>query len=406
MAEDPRRPELRLVVTDDLERSRVTVLLRLLLAIPHLLWLALWSIVALVAAVALAAAVVTTGRTPTGLHRFLGAYVRYGVHVSAYLYLVADAYPSFTGRAGYAVDVELDPPHRQSRLGATFRIVLALPALLVAFTLGAGASTAAGPAGVLGAVALLGWFASLARGRMPRGLRDLGAYCIGYGAQTAAYLLLLGDRYPSSDPALAGPPQRLPEHPVRLRVDEPLRRSRLTVFFRLPLALPHLLWLGLLGAVALLAVVPAWLAALATGRVPGPLHRLLAAVTRYAVHVHAFLLLVGGPFPGFTGREGSYPVELGIEPPSRQRRLVTLLRLPLALPAVIVASALGTVLYAVGFLGFFASLATGRMPAGLRALGASCLRYNAQASAYALLLTDRYPYAAPALRDASTDVAV
>ena len=42
--------------------------------------------------------------------------------------------------------------------------------------------------------AFLGWFASLARGRMPKGLRDAGAYAIGYTAQATAYFLLVTDR--------------------------------------------------------------------------------------------------------------------------------------------------------------------------------------------------------------------
>ena len=37
---------VRIVVTDDLERSRVTVFFRLLLAIPHLVVVALWGIAA------------------------------------------------------------------------------------------------------------------------------------------------------------------------------------------------------------------------------------------------------------------------------------------------------------------------------------------------------------------------
>ena len=46
--DDEPRPALpiRIVVTDDLERSRVTVFFRLLLAIPHLVVVALWGIAA------------------------------------------------------------------------------------------------------------------------------------------------------------------------------------------------------------------------------------------------------------------------------------------------------------------------------------------------------------------------
>ena len=37
---------VQLAVTDDLQRSRLTVFFRLLLAIPHFIWLLLWSVAA------------------------------------------------------------------------------------------------------------------------------------------------------------------------------------------------------------------------------------------------------------------------------------------------------------------------------------------------------------------------
>ena len=46
------RHPVRLVAGDDLQRSRLTVFFRLLLAIPHAIWFLLWSIVALLAAIA------------------------------------------------------------------------------------------------------------------------------------------------------------------------------------------------------------------------------------------------------------------------------------------------------------------------------------------------------------------
>jgi hypothetical protein len=52
----------------------------------------------------------------------------------------------------------------------------------------------------------------------------------------------------------------------------------------------------------------------------------------------------------------------------------------------------------VGVLRWFAALVTGRVPRGLRDLGVVSLRYQAQVSAYALLLTSRYPDSSPALR--------
>jgi hypothetical protein len=401
---------IRLVVTDDLGRSRLTVLFRLLLAIPHLLWLVLWSLAVFPVAFVMWLAILFERRAPRVLHGFLATYVRYATHLTAYLSLDADPYPGFTGQPGYPVDVEIDPPAVQGRWGAGFRIVLAVPALTLSAALGGspgsggggygGVMAAAG--GVLSMVAFLGWFACLVRARMPRGMRDLGAYAIGYGAQTSGYLLLLTDRYPSADPALIAP-RTLPDHPVRVTVTDSGERSRLTTAFRLLLALPHLVWLMLWSVLVVVVVTVVWLVALVTGRVPRPLQRFLAAYVRYSAHLSSFLYMVGNPFPGFSGAEGSYPIDVTIEPAGRQRRSVTLFRLFLAVPAGLLAGAYGGALLVVALLGWFASLFTGRMPSGLRDLGAAAVRYTAQASAYVLLVTDRYPYSAPFLEGDAAD---
>lgn len=395
---------IRIVVTDDLERSRLTVLFRLILAIPHLLVITLWGVAAGAVSIVLWLALLAEGKAPRTLQSFVISYVRYSVQVSAYVHLAAGPYPPFGGGDGYPVDVEVDPSPAQSRGGVAARLVLALPTLLIAGVLGGstwiwGISAGWSGGGVTASAAILAWLVSLARGRTPRGLRDLIAYCIAYTAQVLGYLLLVTDRYPTSDPMRVQPFAELPPHPVRLELSDDVGRSRLTVFFRFLLAIPHLIWLSLWSVLVSLAVVVAWLAALATGRVPAPLHRFIAAWVRYAMHVGAFLLLVGGPFPGFAGGAGSYPVDVVIDPPLRQHRAVTLLRLILVVPALALNVAYASVALVVALLGWWAALVAGRMPEGLRNLGAVSLRYAAQVNAYLLLLTDRYPYSAPAVRD-------
>ena len=190
-------------------------------------------------------------------------------------------------------------------------------------------------------------------------------------------------------------------HPIAIHLDGDLGRPRLIVAFRPLLVVPHLCWLALWAVPAAGAVVAAWVVALLTGRVPGPLHRFLASFLREAAHVSAFLHLVGRPYPGFLGREGSYPVDLTIAPPAGQRRLGILARVVLALPSLLLASAFAIVALVAAALGWFAAVATGRMPEGLRDLGAAALRYEAQAAGYLLLLTSRYPDASPTL-DAPT----
>ncbi len=169
---------------------------RLLLVLPHLIWLTLWAILAYLVAIVNWFATLFRGVSPDGLHRFLAAYVRYQNHVYAYMFLIANPFPGFTGKAGsYPVEPLIEGPRPQNRWKVFFRLLLALPALLL--------DTAYG--GLLGVVALLGWFASLANGRMPLGMRNAGALALRYAVQTNGYLLLLTDSYPYSGPTAIRP---------------------------------------------------------------------------------------------------------------------------------------------------------------------------------------------------------
>jgi 2-(1,2-epoxy-1,2-dihydrophenyl)acetyl-CoA isomerase len=198
---------IRLLVGDDLRRWRLTVALRWLLALPHLAVLAAWTYVALPVVLVQWCITLARGRPAVGIHAWLSRLVRYQAHVYAYAYLVADPFPSFRGWFGrYPVDLSLPPPGPQARWKTLLRIVLVIPAYVFATVLGY----------VLAIVAFLGWFYAVVTARFPRGMRDLGAYCLRYQGQMWGYLLLLTDRYPS----LAGsnapveapprPPQSLP----------------------------------------------------------------------------------------------------------------------------------------------------------------------------------------------------
>ena len=404
---------MQLVVEDDLRRSRLTVFFRFLLAIPHYFWASLWTIATFFVAIVQWAYTLAAGHPSAALHRFMSSYVRYMTHLEAYLYLVGNPYPDFTGEEGeYPIDVTLPPPAPQKRLVTLVRIFLVLPALAVTAVLVSGptvsftASSSNGGGGVryssrtgglAAAVAVLGWFSSLARGRMPKGLRDAGAYSLGYTAQVLAYLLFVTDRYPNADPAsLLDGVERPPEHPVRLVGDaEDLRRSRLTVFFRLLLAIPHFIWLGLWSIAAVVAVFLNWWVTLFRGTPAAPLHRFLSRFVRYALHVYAFFFLVANPFPGFTGETGSYPLDLVLPEPARQNRWVTFFRLVLAIPAWIVGATLAWAMVVAAVLTWFVALVRGSAPHGLRNLSAYALRYQAQTSAYVNLLTDTYPHSSP-----------
>ena len=183
-----RRHPVHLVVTDDLKRWRLTVALRWLLALPHLLVLAFWTYLALPVTVVNWFITLVRGRPSTGVHAWTSRFIRYQAHVYAYVYLVADPYPSFRGWPGrYPVELAIAPPAEQVRWKTLLRIILVIPAYVFATVLGY----------VLFLVAFLGGFFALATGRYPKGFRDLSAYCLRFQAQTFAYLLLVTDRYPT-----------------------------------------------------------------------------------------------------------------------------------------------------------------------------------------------------------------
>jgi hypothetical protein len=190
-AAPPPHP-ISLVVNDDLHRSRLTVFFRLLLAIPCVFVLAIWGILADIVLFIAWIVGIFTGRVPEGLHDLLAGYVRYATRVNAYILLLANPWPTF-GSQPYPVDVHIEPAAPQSRLTIFFRIILAIPALLLSYVFRI----------VNNLIAFLGWFYSLIYGRMSEGLRDTSAWLFKYELQTYAYIFLLTGRYPS----LAGAPQ-------------------------------------------------------------------------------------------------------------------------------------------------------------------------------------------------------
>jgi len=395
---------VKLVVTDALTRQRLTVLSRLILAIPLVIVLLVRAVGVMLTLPVAWLVALASGSIPAVLHEFYGRTIRYSTQVNAYLGLVGGRYPGFSPDA-YEIDVVLPERERLSRLRVLFRLPLALPALALYCAVGGGLAlgstgadsrATAASTGLFSVVMVCGWFASLALGRLPRGLRDAGAFSLGYSAMVGAYCLLLTDRYPCADPtSLLERVERPPLHPVHIVGDaDAYRRSRLTVLLRVLLAFPHFIWLLLWTVVAFPTVLLQWFVLLVSGSPAAPLHRFIARYVRYGFHVQAFVYLAANPFPGFAGEPG-YPLDLVLPAPGRQHRLTTIFRGVLAIPAFTISAGLGTVLGVAAMLSWFAALGTGRSPAGLRNVSAYALRYQGQVSAYVLLLTDVYPNASP-----------
>ena len=208
----------------------------------------------------------------------------------------------------HSVDVHVSQQtENRDRLTTAFRLVLALPHLLLvgapaAFML----SWSAGPdgsrnlewtgAGVLGAVAavcaLIAWFAIVFTGRYPEGLRGLAAMYLRWRVRAVAYTALLRDEYPPFGDG---------SYPAELVLDVPEgERDRLTVAFRLILAIPHLLAVWVLGIAWFFTTIVAWFAILITGRYPKGLYDFSVGVLRWNTRVEAYLLRLDDAYPPFS----------------------------------------------------------------------------------------------------------
>jgi Domain of unknown function (DUF4389) len=181
-------------------------------------------------------------------------------------------------------------------------------------------------------------------------------------------------------------------YPVTFEADYVERRSRLTAFFRLILAIPLAIWLYIYEIVALVAIVIAWFAIVITGRYPRGLYDFVAGFTRFLARFTAYAALLTDPYPSFGGSDDpAYPVRMTFEPLDDYSRLRTLFRIILAIPVLIVRYVMGILLEIGAIAAWIVIVITGKMPRGLFDLMVLANSYTARSDAYVGLLTETYP---------------
>lgn len=184
-------------------------------------------------------------------------------------------------------------------------------------------------------------------------------------------------------------------YPVTFEADYVERRSRLTTFFRLLLAIPHFLVLAFWGLAVFCAVVVAWFALLFTGRWPMGLYMFTVNYMKYYTRVVGYTYLLTDPYPPFPSGindEPDYPVRLDVAAPLPEySRLKVLLRIFYVIPAAILVYILNLVLELVGFVAWLVIVVTGKQPKGLQDVIALCVSYHARANGLFLLVTETYP---------------
>jgi Domain of unknown function (DUF4389) len=182
-------------------------------------------------------------------------------------------------------------------------------------------------------------------------------------------------------------------YPVTFRADYVEKRSRLTTFFRLILAIPHIFVVFFYVLAAEVVVILAWFALLFTGRYPQGMYDFVAGALRYATRVCGYVFLLTDEYPPFSGDPATpYPVDLVIAPPKAEySRLKVLFRIILMIPVYIISYAMQIVAQVGALLAWFAIVILGRQPKGLQDMTALGVSYQQRAYGYFFLLTEDWP---------------
>jgi hypothetical protein len=182
-------------------------------------------------------------------------------------------------------------------------------------------------------------------------------------------------------------------YPIAYEQHPPLKRNRLTVFFRGLMCIPHAIWSWFYGIAVFLVDVVAWFAILVTGRFPQGLYDFVVGYIRFYTRFCAYALVIVDDFPPFDGDEHpAYPVRVGIAPPApRYSRLKALFRLILAIPIFILQYILQIWLLVVAIVIWLVAVVTGKTPTGLSEAMRFPMSFYVRSTGYLYLITDVYP---------------
>jgi uncharacterized protein DUF4389 len=210
-----------------------------------------------------------------------------------------------TKTKSYPASLDIDYPKKLDRLTTFFRILWAIPALIIlmiltaaggneSFTNEAGKEMSNGGGGVVVGLFVATALMILFRQRYPRWWFDFALELNRLSTRVVAYLFLLTDRYPST----------VENQSVHMEVAYPNVKRDLNRWLALVkwlLALPHYFVLLVLMVAVLIATVIAWFVILFTGRYPRDLFDFVVGVCRWNLRVTAYaFLLTTDEYPPFS----------------------------------------------------------------------------------------------------------
>jgi hypothetical protein len=192
--------------------------------------------------------------------------------------------------APYPASFTLDPPERIANWRPLVHWLLAIPHMVILYVISFVAQV----------VGFISWLAILFTGKLPEGMAGVQMLYLRYTARVYAYAGFLVEEYPpftfattAEDPGDAGP--------LRVEFQPALEgRNRLTTFFRLLLAIPHLVVLAIVFLGVAICWVIAFFAVLFTGRWPAGLRDFVVGALRWNLRANAYVFLLTDEYPPFS----------------------------------------------------------------------------------------------------------
>jgi hypothetical protein len=204
----------------------------------------------------------------------------------------------------YPVVVTIEPRYRdRDRLTVAFRLLLAIPHMIFVGSVGVSfaarngindLTSVGGETGLLGGIAVLlaivSWFTIVISSVHINVVRRYTRFYLRWRVRALAYTMLLVDQYPPFGDG---------DYPASLTLVDPPARDRLTVGFRILLAVPHFIVLFFLVCAWWVTAFVSWLIILFTGDYPQGLYDFAAGVLRWFIRVEAYVLLMVDEYPPF-----------------------------------------------------------------------------------------------------------
>jgi Domain of unknown function (DUF4389) len=193
------------------------------------------------------------------------------------------------GTPSYPATLTFEAPEKIANWRPLVQWLLVIPHLIVLYVLQLVAEV----------VGIISWFVILFTGALPEGLANVQAMYMRYALRTYTYAGFLREEYP---PFTFATTPSDPGDDARVRVDfqpQLTDRNRLTVGFRLILAIPSAIAFLALSIASAVVHLIAFFAVLFTGRYPAGMRDFVMNVWRWWLRLEAYVLLLTDDYPPF-----------------------------------------------------------------------------------------------------------